>query len=257
MEKRKKREHDFSITAFRVVQEATGQITPKPAKKKGFDFVALGRAGGFKGGKARAENLTPERRVEIAKKAALARWRSPYNEIKATQVAALLVKLNGGEMDYATCIKILYNIEREALNRWLSPVIYDDLYSLPMGQVVSRTMDRAKPRARPAKTYWSDYLKTNSNNIIQPIQDCGIDKLSRAEIELIKEIYLENKDKTPAQLFEEHHDPNLFPEWINPHSSRIQTKYSDLLRKLGKTEEQIAEFEDGLDTFISIESLSK
>ena len=75
MEKRKKKEHDFSVTAFRVVQEATGQIEPQPAKKRTFDAKALGRLGGLKGGKARAVSLTPERRVEIAKKAALARWR--------------------------------------------------------------------------------------------------------------------------------------------------------------------------------------
>ena len=74
MEKRKKREHDFSVTAFRVVQEATGQIKPKPTKTKTFDAKALGHLGGLKGGKARSERLTPERRVEIAKKAALARW---------------------------------------------------------------------------------------------------------------------------------------------------------------------------------------
>ena len=67
-----KKEHDFSVTAFRVVQEATGQIEPKPTKT--FDAKALGRLGGLKGGKARAESLTSERRVEIAKKAALARW---------------------------------------------------------------------------------------------------------------------------------------------------------------------------------------
>ncbi len=36
--------------------------------------VALGKLGGKKGGKARAEKLTPERRKEIAKKAAEARW---------------------------------------------------------------------------------------------------------------------------------------------------------------------------------------
>ena len=36
--------------------------------------VALGRLGGLKGGKARAEALTPERRKEIAKKAIAARW---------------------------------------------------------------------------------------------------------------------------------------------------------------------------------------
>ena len=36
--------------------------------------VALGKLGGKKGGKARAEKLTPERRKEIAQKAAEARW---------------------------------------------------------------------------------------------------------------------------------------------------------------------------------------
>ena len=38
--------------------------------------VALGKLGGSKGGKARAANLTPERRKEIAKKAAKKRWGS-------------------------------------------------------------------------------------------------------------------------------------------------------------------------------------
>lgn len=34
----------------------------------------LGRLGGLKGGKARAEKLSPERRKEIAQKAIAARW---------------------------------------------------------------------------------------------------------------------------------------------------------------------------------------
>ncbi len=36
--------------------------------------VELGRRGGLKGGKARAEKLTKEQRSEIARKAAKARW---------------------------------------------------------------------------------------------------------------------------------------------------------------------------------------
>jgi len=77
MEKRKKKEHDFSVNAFRVVQEATGQIEAQsePIKKKSFDAKALGHLGGLKGGKARADKLTPEKRKEIAKLAASARWR--------------------------------------------------------------------------------------------------------------------------------------------------------------------------------------
>ena len=68
--KRKKKEHDFAVTAFRVVQEATEQ------PKKKFDAVELGHKGGLKGGKARANKLTPEQRKEIAQKAAYARWKT-------------------------------------------------------------------------------------------------------------------------------------------------------------------------------------
>lgn len=72
MAKRKKKDHDFAITAFKVVQEATEQALPEPTQP--IDYKALGHKSELKGGKARAEKLTPERRSEIAKKAAQARW---------------------------------------------------------------------------------------------------------------------------------------------------------------------------------------
>jgi hypothetical protein len=76
--KRKKKEHDFAVNAFRVVQEATGQTKPKPPSiHKSFDAKALGHKGGLKGGRARANKLTPEQRSEIARKAAKARWGKP------------------------------------------------------------------------------------------------------------------------------------------------------------------------------------
>ena len=73
MAKRKKKEYDFAITAFRVVQEATGQAAEQPKAEQ--DMKALGHKGGLKGGKARAEKLTREQRIAIAKKAAQTRWR--------------------------------------------------------------------------------------------------------------------------------------------------------------------------------------
>jgi hypothetical protein len=44
------------------------------AKKKNPHAVALGKRGGSKGGRLRAEKLSPEKRSEIARKAVLARW---------------------------------------------------------------------------------------------------------------------------------------------------------------------------------------
>ena len=75
--KRKKRPHDFSVTAFRVVQEATDEPahSPEPTpEERHAAAVALGRLGGKKGGRARAEKLTAEQRKAIAQKAAQARW---------------------------------------------------------------------------------------------------------------------------------------------------------------------------------------
>jgi hypothetical protein len=57
-------EPDPNQLAARIVREST----KNPAA------VSLGRLGGLKGGKARAEKLSPERRREIASKAAKKRW---------------------------------------------------------------------------------------------------------------------------------------------------------------------------------------
>ena len=46
--------------------------------------VALGKLGASKGGKARAEKLSPERRKEIARKAAKARWDKKRREEEST-----------------------------------------------------------------------------------------------------------------------------------------------------------------------------
>ena len=72
---KKKNIRDINIVASHIVEEVTGEPTPKPEDAtKNPAAVALGRLGGLKGGKARADKLTPEQRKEIAQKAAKARW---------------------------------------------------------------------------------------------------------------------------------------------------------------------------------------
>lgn len=89
---RPKRPRDPNQLAARIVAEATGSLAVEmskadtetttisvgvevPANGKNPAAVALGRLGGAKGGRARAEKLTPEQRSEIAKTAASARWK--------------------------------------------------------------------------------------------------------------------------------------------------------------------------------------
>jgi hypothetical protein len=73
------RDHDFTTVARRVVEQAIGEQldgSPLPDKNKGKNpaAVALGKLGGAKGGRKRAEVLSPSKRKAIARKAAAARW---------------------------------------------------------------------------------------------------------------------------------------------------------------------------------------
>ena len=69
---------DFSQIAYEVFQKAIGEIPKEePADpNKNPAAVTLGRLGGLKGGKARANKLTADERKAIAKKAAETRWGS-------------------------------------------------------------------------------------------------------------------------------------------------------------------------------------
>jgi hypothetical protein len=78
-EKHPKRPRDLNQWAKRMVDIATCETSdrePTP-EEQGKDpaAVSLGRRGGLKGGKARADNLSGERRSEIAREAANTRWR--------------------------------------------------------------------------------------------------------------------------------------------------------------------------------------
>ena len=69
-----KRPADDIGNAARVMQIATGEIDENAPPDDGKDRAA--KVLGAKGGAARAKAMTPERRAEIAKKAAAARWKT-------------------------------------------------------------------------------------------------------------------------------------------------------------------------------------
>ena len=72
MKKIKVKHPDIFQLAHAIVEAATDE---KPVDEETTKGIKAMSAGGKKGGKVRAEKLTPEQRSEIAKKAAQARWK--------------------------------------------------------------------------------------------------------------------------------------------------------------------------------------
>lgn len=86
MHTRPSKREDALQAAARIVRETTGEPLPKAAKPpiseeeralRSHAASILGKLGASKGGKARAATLSSDRRAEIAKRAAIARWKKP------------------------------------------------------------------------------------------------------------------------------------------------------------------------------------
>jgi hypothetical protein len=72
---KKNKPRDLNKLAASIVAEATSESPKEDKSPKNQAAVELGRLGGLKGGKARAEKLTASERRKIAIKAAHARWK--------------------------------------------------------------------------------------------------------------------------------------------------------------------------------------
>lgn len=66
--------NQLAAEVVRLSTDETPQKTPLPIVSA--YLAQIGRAGGLKGGRARAKKLSSGRKIEIARKAAQARWKA-------------------------------------------------------------------------------------------------------------------------------------------------------------------------------------
>ena len=78
MPKRSSKPKDTQELARSILDQVVPDVEP-PKPNKNPNAVALGKLGGIKGGPARAAKLPPSKRREIARQAALVRWKQKLN----------------------------------------------------------------------------------------------------------------------------------------------------------------------------------
>jgi uncharacterized phage-associated protein len=179
--------------------------------------------------------------------------RLPFKEAKATQAAAHLLKLRGGRMKYLKLVKLLYLADREALLRWGQPLTTDHYVSMEYGPVVSRTYALISNEPQPgAPSFWRDHIATVEDWDVQLVHDPSDDELSLAEESLLNEIFEKHGHKNRWRIVDETHK---FPEWKDPNGSSIPIEYSEILRAGQKSEAEINEIIEGLDSLAEAEMI--
>jgi uncharacterized phage-associated protein len=167
-----------------------------------------------------------------------------FNERKATQAAAHLLRLRGGRMSYLKLIKLLYLADREALLHWGRPISTDRYVSMDRGPVLSRVLDLATDGEDPGTpSIWASSITAPSNYEVELKAEAGDDELSEAEIQLLDKIFVEHGRKSRWELIELMH---TLPEWIDPRGGAITITYRDILKAGGKSDLEIAAVEEEL-----------
>ena len=169
-----------------------------------------------------------------------------FREDKTTQAAAILIGLSEGTINYMKLVKLLYLVDREALNRWGQPVTFDDYFSMDHGPVLSRTLDLINEGARPGRSsYWHEHISPPEDYFVTLLRSAGTDKLSDAEIDLIREVHEQCGHMDKWELVDLLHE--MLPEWIDPQGSSAPIAYEDILTAVGKDESEVRCIRNELD----------
>jgi uncharacterized phage-associated protein len=164
-----------------------------------------------------------------------------FHPKKAVEAAATLLKLHGKPMKHLGLLKMLYMADRVALQRMEQPITGDHYVSMNYGPVLSGVYDLIKGQAvDDALPMWSKFISPTNAISVSLIADPGNEDLCEEEEEIIQQVYTTFGHLDPFAVAEWTHD---LPEWKNPHGSAIPISVEDILKNVGKSNEEILEIE--------------
>jgi uncharacterized phage-associated protein len=159
---------------------------------------------------------------------------SPFNERKATEAAAHLLALRGGQMHYLKLLKLLYIADRAALSRWGIPISHDNYVSMDHGPILSQTYNLIRDGG---SRVWSEHISAPFGDYEIKLEKKPVaQKLSQSEEKLLDEVFSQYGSANRWDLVDETHK---FPEWRDPHGSSLPISVGDILRALGEPEEEV------------------
>jgi uncharacterized phage-associated protein len=176
-----------------------------------------------------------------------------FNEAKATQAAALFLKLRGGRMSYIKLIKLLYLADREALIRWGRPITTDTYVAMDNGPIVNRMYNLIRDEPEPGcLNTWTSFISHPDDYEVCLLGDPGSSELSTAETELIAEVFTQHGHHSRWAVVDY---SRSLPEWAYPDGGALPIEYRDILKAADKTETEIAAIEEEIESLALAERI--
>ena len=159
-----------------------------------------------------------------------------FDDEKAAQAAAHLIRRHGGRIDYTVLPELLYLADRRALIETGYPITGDRMVSMPHGPVLSATYDRIGQGATSSGGQWPEWLSHPTRYEVALRRDPGGDRLSPCDIAILDALHEEYGHLEWRALRDLTHG---LPEYEDPHGSSLPIRPERILESAGRTAGEI------------------
>lgn len=161
-------------------------------------------------------------------------------EIAGQMAAWFLGRTERSSMAHLKLIKLLYLTERTSIQRNNYPILGDELFSLPHGPILSRTLNYMKSSGNPQNGWnkWVSPIKDNEVSLAREYEPEDLDLLSEATLGVLAEVWNRFGRMDQWEISEYTHEN--CGEWQDPHDSSVPITYEEVLLVLGYKKEEAA-----------------
>jgi hypothetical protein len=182
--------------------------------------------------------------------------RFPFNERKAAQAAAYLLKRHDGRLNYMKLIKLLYLGDRKALLDCGKPITGDRMVSMPKGPVLSGILELINwGQKREEPCAWLEYVSPPEQYEVRLLNDSSdLDLLSERECLVLDDVdaaYGKVDKWSLAELGCE------LPEWRDPQGSCLPIDPADILRAESRCEQEIQHVAEDAEQALLIDRIGR
>lgn len=160
-----------------------------------------------------------------------------FNEKALTQAAAVLIKREGGKMNYLKMLKLLYVAERKSLLQVTKSITGDTFTAMDKGPLLSHAYDLIKASARGESSGpWCSSIRTDDYDVVLE-KDPDNDELSEADEKRIEEVYDLLGHMNEWELVKWTHDN--CPEWRPQGGSSTDIPTREIFFAAGLEDDQV------------------
>ncbi len=158
---------------------------------------------------------------------------SGFNVRKAAQVVAFFAREQGGSINVLKLVKLIYLADRESMNQFDAPILYDHMVAMDHGPVNSAAYDLINGTAEGEG--WSDFVGLRRGYDVPlacKVSDENLDELSKRDLRVLNAVWSKFGRMDKYQVRDYTHQN--CPEWENPHGSSNPIPYDRIFKFLGK-----------------------